>query len=352
MTVGTPQCKAWAVLKPGGDVVDFSYTPKPLEREEVEIAVDACGVCHSDLHQQQNDWKIGNYPMVVGHEIIGRITALGPAVSGVKLGQRVGVGPQCGSCEQCNECQTGVPQLCTQRIDIYNSPTGTPEQPHTYGGFSESVRCNYKWVFPIPDGLDSVDAAPIMCAGLTTWAPFQRHNVQRGDAVGIIGIGGLGHMAIQFASALGFETTAISTSANKREEAVKLGAKHFLNVKDTDQMKKTAATFDFMLMTVPAENFDWATYLNLLKPQGKMCIVGVTNMITIPSFALVARNITVVGSLLAPPSEIRRMLQFAADHKIHAMTESLPMNANNCNAALKKVAANSVRYRMVLVNNH
>ncbi|XXQ38937.1 Enoyl reductase (ER) domain-containing protein [Plasmodiophora brassicae] len=342
--------EAFAVMEAGGPVVPFQYTPLPLGSDQVEIAIDACGVCHSDLHQQCDDWGAAKYPIVLGHEIIGRITAMGNNVHERYVGQRVGVGPQTGSCETCTECTSGREQLCAQRVKSYNSPTGDSRQPYTYGGFSKRIRVQAKWAFPIPENLDTKTAAPILCAGETTWSPFVTHSIGKGSVVGVIGIGGLGHIAIQIAHARGCQTTAISTSPDKADEARRLGADHFLNAKDPTEMALGANTFDFLLSTISADGIDWTPYLNLLRPGGVLCLVGLPGKVSFRPGALVTKELSFTGSYLVPPSQIPVMLQFVADHGIQALIEDLPMTAENCNVALKRVADNAARYRMVLVN--
>jgi len=342
--------KAFAVYQAGGEVKDFEYTPIPLKDDEVEIAIECCGVCHSDLHQQHNDWKVANYPLVVGHEIIGQIVSVGSAVKGLAVGQRVGVGPQTGSCGDCRECNRKEEQFCGKKLKSYNTATGDVAQPHTYGGFAEYIRVRGDWAFPIPDGLDSVKASPLLCAGITTWTPFVYNKIGKGDKVGIIGIGGLGHVAVQFANKLGCDVTAISSSASKADEAKKLGAHHFLAMNDAQAVQAAKNSFDFLLCTVSADGVNWNSYFDLLRPDGTLCTVGLPNNISFNPMRMVGNRLKLTGSYLANNEDINNMLKFCAENKIEAMTESLEMNAENASKALKKVEENTPRFRVVLVN--
>jgi len=342
---------AFAVMKQGGPVQEFTYIPIDLRPDEVEVKIEACGVCHSDLHQQNNDWGIAKYPLVVGHEIIGHVINVGSEVpSELKMGDRVGVGPQTGSCLSCRECFRGEPQHCPKKDKSYNTPTGNDTQPMTFGGFAEKIRVKAAWAFPIPDGLPTVQAAPLLCAGVTTWTPFVRYNVTIGSKVGIVGFGGLGHVALQFAVKMGCDAYAISTSPNKRDEAKAYGA-GFINTKEAQDLETHKGSFDFLLSTISANGVNWDMYLDLLRPDGNLCMVGLPSDFTATPMKIVGKRLTISGSFLANNQEIRRMLQFCARNNITAKTEELPMTVENCNLALKKIHENSVRYRMVLRNH-
>jgi len=344
--------RAFAAYSQGGEIKDFEYTPLPLGPNDVEISIQACGVCHTDLHGVHNDWKMSTYPLVPGHEIIGQIIAVGDDVKTLKVGQRVGVGPQVGSCRSCKQCRRGEPQLCTGpcgMIQVYGSPTGNPTQPHTHGGFARSIRTPAAWTFAIPDALPTNSAAPLLCAGITTWGPFVHNKVTKDKRVGIIGMGGLGHLAVQFAVALGCHTTVISTSSDKMAEAKKFGAQGFLNMSDSKQVGDAAGTLDFVLSTVGAEiNAD--AYFSLLAPDATFVFVGVAPVMKFSPFPIIMKRANIQGSIVGSPSDIVNMLEFCAKHKITAQIEELDMSARNANQALKKVKDNSARYRMVLVN--
>lgn len=342
--------KAYMVPAAKAPVQDWTYSAIPLGPNDVEIKIECCGVCHSDLHQAHNDWGAANYPLVPGHEIIGNITAVGSEVKDLKVGDRVGVSPQASNCKECDQCKRGQEQLCAKMKGNYGSPTGDPIQPYTCGGFAEYTRISADWAFKIPDALPSIQAAPLLCAGLTTWMPFVTHKIKAGDKVGIIGIGGLGHIALQWASKLGCHVTAISSSADKAEEAKKFGAQAFLSSSDAKAMQEANGTFDFLLSTVSANGVNWTSYLWLLKPEGVLCCVGMPQKMEIAPAPLVMRKLSITGSLLASRAEIMNMLEFAAKHGVVAATEELAMTADNCNAALKRVEENKARYRVVLIN--
>lgn len=341
--------KAFAVKKACADLVEFEYLPIPLKDDEVEIDIECCGVCHSDLHQACDDWGSAHFPLVPGHEIVGYVVSKGKNVSCIDIGARVGVGPQTGSCKSCDVCLKGQAQHCASKIKSYNTPTGDKDQPFTYGGFSNRIRVNAEWAFSIPDALDSIACAPLLCAGVTTWMPFARHKLPKGSRVGIIGIGGLGHVALQFSHHLGYHTIAISSSSNKREEAKEFGATEFLDTSSSGVMDDFKGSLDFILCTVSA-SIDWSAYLRLLKAEGTFCLVGLPSEVKFTPGLVVTQSLNFCGSYLASPLEIKRMLEFCAIHSIKAKTESMQMNAFNVNLALKKIKDNSPRYRVVLVN--
>jgi len=343
---------AFAAYAKGGEIKDFEYTPLPLGPNDVEISIQACGVCHTDLHNVHDDWHCSSYPLVPGHEIIGQIIAVGDEVKSLRIGQRVGVGPQVGSCKMCKQCLRGELQLCNGpggMIQVYGTPTGNPVQPYTYGGFARSIRTPAAWTFPIPESLPTNSAAPLLCAGITTWAPFVHNKITKEKKVGIIGMGGLGHLAVQWAVALGCHTTVISTSADKAPEAKKYGAQGFVNINDSKQAGEAASSLDFILSTVSAEvNQD--LYMNLLAPDATFVYVGVPPVFKFNPFPMLLKRASVQGSILGSPSDMVSMLAFAAKHHIHAKIEEVDMSSMGANRALKKIHDNSARYRMVLVN--
>ncbi|GAB5355145.1 hypothetical protein AAMO2058_000181100 [Amorphochlora amoebiformis] len=342
--------KAFAAYEAKGSIKDFEYVPIPLKDDEVEIRVESCGVCHSDLHQVHNDWGGASFPLVPGHEIVGIVESLGKGVTTLKEGMRVGVGPQTGSCGICQDCKRGAQQLCKKKLKSYNTPTGDKLQPHTYGGFSERLRVKAHWAFPIPSGIPPNKVGPLLCAGITTWSPFVHYKVKKGDKVGICGFGGLGHMAVQFAAKLGCKTYVITRSPNKKPEAEKFGAAGFIVSTDEKQLASHKDSFDFLLSTISGPGVKWEQFLNLLKPDGKLCCVGLPPSMTFRPNALVVKRLTICGSYLASHSEIKSMLDFCDKYKVYPQTEELEMNAKNANEALEKVGKNTVRYRMVLVN--
>ncbi len=328
-----------AVHAAGAELLAFKYAPGPLDADEVEIAVSHCGICHSDVHLIQNDWGLSEYPFIPGHEIVGTVAAAGSRVKSLEVGQRVGLGWQSNSCGHCEWCMKGMENLCAQS-------EATCVKRH--GGYADSVRANARFVVPIPGPLDSASAAPLLCGGITVYNPMRSHGVNPSSRVGIIGIGGLGHLALQFARAFGAEVTAFSTNPEKEAEARALGAHHFVYSRDSKQMQAVAAKFDFILNTANADQ-DWAAYISSLRPTGALGFVGVPpSPATFSVFPLVAAHRSVCGSNTGSPARIREMLDVAARHGIKAQIESFPMR--QANEALQKVKKNAVRYRAVLAN--
>jgi uncharacterized zinc-type alcohol dehydrogenase-like protein len=329
---------AFAALAAKEALVPHAYEPAPLGPFGVEIQISHCGICHSDLHLIDNDWSVSEYPLVPGHEIVGRVTAVG-AESTLGVGQRVGVGWQRSACLDCELCRANKENLCLQQ-------QATCVRHH--GGFAERIRTDGRFAFPLPDALDSATAAPLLCGGVTVFAPLRRWGVGNGARVGVIGIGGLGHLALRFLAAMGCETTAFTSSPDKRAEASRLGAHDVASSTVPREIQAHKNRFDFLLCTVPAK-LDWITYLQALKPGGALCLVGASpGLMQFPAAQLLSGQRTVAGSDIGSRRDIREMLSFAAEHKIAAEIESAPMK--DVNAALSRVRENRVRYRMVLSN--
>lgn len=327
----------FACYNPKEKMRAFAYEPGPLGENEVEVRVTHCGICHSDIHLIDNDWKISSYPFIPGHEIVGTVSAKGKNVRNLDIGRRVGVGWQCGSCGVCTSCQSGNENLCSQSLATCVG---------RHGGYAEAVRSDAKFAIPIPDGLDSAATAPLLCGGVTVYSPLRMHQVRDGMAVGVVGIGGLGHLALQFAKARGCRVTALSTSANKSAEAKNFGAENFLLTTDAAAMRDAAESLDFILVTASAD-IDIAGLLALLKPFGKICVVGaLPKPMLIPAMSLIQGCKSIVGSAIGAPETIREMLDIAVRHKVAARIETVAMA--EVNAALDKVRANQARYRMVL----
>ncbi len=328
----------WAAMAAKEPLQPYTYEPKELGPWEVEIAISHCGLCHTDLHLISDDFGWDGFPLVPGHEVVGTVRALGSAVSRFAIGQRVAVGWQRSSCMECEWCLRGEENCC-------------PGQQATcvghYGGFAEAIQIDSRFVFPMPNGLASESAAPLLCGGITVYSPL-RQDARPWSRVGVIGVGGLGHMAIQFARAFGCEVTAFSTTPAKQQDALRLGAHHFVNSRDPAQMAKCARSFDLLLDAVPAE-LDWATWINLLRPKGALTVVGAsTGMITVPIPLLLLGQVSLRGSLIGSRSAIDEMLRFAALHGITAQVEVMPMA--DVNAALDRMRRNEARYRIVLKN--
>ncbi len=323
----------------GAELLPFRYEPGELGPLEVEIGISHCGICHSDLHLISNDWGISQYPFIPGHEVIGAITAVGSAVRSLKVGQRVGLGWQSNSCGECEWCTRGMENLCALA-------EATCVRRH--GGYATQVRANARFVIPIPDALESEKTAPLLCGGITVYSPLRSHGINPASRVGIIGIGGLGHLAIQFARVFGAEVTAFSTSAAKQNEARALGAHRFVNTRETRALKEVSGSLDFILSTVNADQ-DWGIYIQALRPTGTLCFVGIPpSPVAIQAFPLIAGIRSITGNPTGSPYRIREMLDVAARHGIKAQTESFPMA--KVNEAIEKVKKNKVRYRAVLAN--
>jgi uncharacterized zinc-type alcohol dehydrogenase-like protein len=305
----------------------------------VEIGITHCGICHSDIHLISNDWGISQYPFIPGHEIIGTVTATGSQVHSLKTGQRVGLGWQSNSCGECEWCTRGLENLC---------PQSEATCVHRHGGYANRVRANSRFVVKMPDALPSEQAAPLLCAGITVYNPMRDHGINPSSRVGVVGIGGLGHLAIQFARVFGAEVTAFSTSASKEEEARALGAHRFVNTRESKAMKEVAGTHDFILNTANGDQ-DWNVYIQALRPTGALCFVGVPpSPVSLQAFPLIAGIRTVTGSPIGSPHRLREMLDVAARHGVKAMVEAFPMA--KANDAIEKVKKNKVRYRAVLAN--
>ena len=317
----------------------YHYDPGKLGSQEVEIAITHCGICHSDLHLIANDWGISQFPFIPGHEIVGTVTAVGNEVRALKAGERVGLGWQSNSCGQCEWCTRGMENLC---------PTAEGTCVHRNGGYADRVRANARFVVAIPDALKSELTAPLLCAGITVYNPLRTHGVNPSSRVGVVGIGGLGHLAIQFARVFGAEVTAFSTSAAKEEEARALGAHHFVNSRESKALKEVVGSQDLILNTANADQ-DWGTYIQALRPTGTLCFLGVPpSPVSVQAFQLISGLRTISGSPTGSPHQLREMLDVAARHGVKATIEAFPMS--KANQAIEKVKKNKVRYRAVLAN--
>src|ERR1700678_4645605 len=274
-----PVFQGFATHAAGAELLPYKYDPGDIKPNEVEIAISHCGICRSDIHMVDNDWGISQYPLIPGHEIVGKVTVTGNAVLGLNTGDRVGVGWQANSCGHCEWCLQGEENLCADS-------QGTCV--HRNGGYADRVRINARFVIPIPEALKSEHAAPLLCGGITGYHPLRTHGINPSSRVGVIGIGGLGHLAIQFARTFGAEVTAFSTTANKEDEARKLGAHRFVNSRESKALKEVAGTQDFIISTINADQ-DWGVYIQALRPTGTLCFVGVPpSPVALHAFPLIA----------------------------------------------------------------
>lgn len=332
----TMNYQAWVAKAAKQPMVLETVDLGPLGAEDVEVAVEHCGLCHSDLSVLNNEWGISQYPAILGHEVVGRITALGSNAKGLKVGQRVGVGWNSGSCMHCHQCMSGTHHLC---------PQVQPTIVGHHGGFASHIRSHRAWAIALPDKLNFAEAGPLLCGGVTVFAPLTMY-VKPTDRVGIIGIGGLGHMAVKFATAYGCDVTAFTSSENKFDEAKGFGANHVVSSKDSAAIKKLAGNFDLLISTVNVK-LDWDAMIGTLAPNGRLHVVGaVLEPIPVSAFSLILGQRSVSGSPTGSPVAIETMLDFASRHNIAPQTEHFPMR--NINEAFARLESGQARYRIVL----
>lgn len=336
MTIQAP-IRAFAAHSAKGVLQSYSYDPGALGDEDVEIRVEHCGICHSDLALIDSEWFPSSYPVVPGHEVVGVITALGPRAKGRQIGQRVGIGWHSSSCCHCNFCLGGEQNLCATR---------QPTIIGRHGGFADRLRAHWSWAVPIPEALDPAAAGPLMCGGGTVFLPFVIKEVKPTDRVGVVGIGGLGHLAVKFARAWGCEVTAFTSSSAKREEALALGAHRTVSSVDRAELKAAAGSLDFLLVTAGA-SLDWDALINTLAPKGRLHLVGVvTEKMNLKSGALLSWQKSLSASPTPSPTLLARMLEFSARHQILPQVERFPMS--RVNEAVEHLRSGKARYRVVL----
>lgn len=341
------QTKAFAAQSPTSGLAPHNIERRAPRPDDVSIEIDYCGVCHTDIHFAHNDWGVTEYPVVPGHEIVGRVTSVGPQVKAFKEGDVVGVGCMVDSCRTCSACDAGLEQYCSNGMTgTYN---GEDRHDHsiTYGGYSERIVVSERFVVRVPEKLDIKAAAPLLCAGITTYSPLRHYGVKAGHKVGVIGMGGLGHMGVKFAKALGAEVTIFTRSESKVGEAKKQGADHVVVSTDEDQMAAVAETFDFMLDTVPVQH-DLNPYLNCLTYDGTHIIVGLLEPVEPPleARALVFKRRVLAGSLIGGMPETQEVLDFCAEHDISCDVEMLDIH--NINDAYERMKKGDVKYRFVI----
>jgi len=330
---------AYAVKEPKGKLVPFSYESGELSPENIDIKVSYCGLCHSDMSMMNNDWGMTQYPIVPGHEIIGEIVAVGNAVKNLKVGDKVGLGWMSSSCMSCSQCMSGDHNLCA-------NSEGTIIGRH--GGFAEYVRSHWSWAIPIPEGMDLSKAGPLLCGGITVFSPIFLSNLKPTDSVGVIGIGGLGHLAIKFLKHWGCDVIAFSSNPSKKDEILSMGANKVINSKDSEELKSVTGKLKFILNTTNV-SLDWDSYLTALSPKGKLHTVGaVLEPMEIPAFSLIMGDKSVGGSPIGSPEIIRIMLDFCNRHNIYPNVEEFPME--EVNEAIEHLEQGKARYRIVLKN--
>ncbi len=329
--------RALAVNKAGAKLEPFEFEARELEDHEVEISVSHCGLCHSDLSMINNDWGASQYPLVPGHEVVGKISKVGASVSSRRLGETVGLGWHSDFCSTCNSCETGDHNLCH---------SAQPTIIGRHGGFAEKIQASAAAVVALPSGMDPANAGPLFCGGITVFNPIVQFDVKPSDRVAVIGIGGLGHLAIQFLNAWGCEVTAFSSSKSKAQEAQSLGAHHVLNSTNIEGLNRARNTFDFILCTVNV-NLDWKSYLNTLSPRGRLHFVGaITDPLAISAAQLMGKQLQISSSPVGSPTTIKQMLDFAVRHNIEPKVEVFPFH--KANEAVEKLKAGDMRYRAVL----
>ena len=342
---GRTHSQAYGVASSEAPVEPMTVERRALRPEDVAIKITHCGICHSDLHMAHNDWGMSVYPMVPGHEIVGIVTGVGSAATKFKVGDRAAVGCLVDSDQSCEHCRAGHEQFCPNWVMTYGGKD-LQDGSVTYGGYSDHVVVRQEFVCRVPENLDISRTAPLLCAGITTYSPLRKFGVGPGTKVGIAGLGGLGHMGVKLAAAMGAEVTMITTSPEKGQDARELGAHDVLISKDQAAMDAAAERFDFILNTIPVAH-DVGPYLNLLKPNGVMVIVGAIDMLQgVHGGALAMRNRTIAGSLIGGLPETQEMLDFCAEHGVLPEVEHI--NPGEINEAWDRMAKGDVRYRFVI----
>jgi len=339
------QTKGYAAPSVNAPLVPFAFERRELRPHDVGIEIKFCGICHSDIHQARDEWGGSIFPMVPGHEIAGIVSDVGSQVTKYKVGDRVGVGCMVDSDRTCDACRRGLEQYCSGgNVVTYNGldKDGAP----TYGGYSDRIVVDENFVLRIPDSLPLDAAAPLLCAGITTYSPLRHWNAGPGKKVAIVGMGGLGHVGVKLAHALGAEVTVLSQTLSKQADGKRFGADHYYATSDPQTFAKLAGTFDLIVNTVSAE-LDWNAYLALLKLDGALVVVGApSNPIPVAAFSLIAGRKTLAGSGIGGIKETQEMLDFCAEHGIVCDIETIPIQ--QVNEAYDRVLASDVRYRFVI----
>jgi uncharacterized zinc-type alcohol dehydrogenase-like protein len=337
---------AYAAQNATAPLAPFNFERRVVGAHDVQIEIVYCGVCHSDIHQVRNEWGGAMYPMVPGHEIVGKITSIGSHVKNFKVGDLAGVGCFVDSCRECDNCKENLQQYCEKgMVGTYNGKekeTGLP----TYGGYSTQIVVDEQYTLKVSDKLPLSGVAPLLCAGITTYSPLRHVGVRKGHKVAVLGLGGLGHMAVKFAVAFGAEVTMLSSSPSKKVDASKLGAHHFILTSNEVAMKEAQNSFDFILNTVSAPH-DYNVYLNLLRTNGTMIVVGAPPLpLQVPAFNLIAKRRSIMGSLIGGIKETQEMLDFCAEHNIVSDVEVIDIK--KINESYERILKGDVRYRFVI----
>ncbi|NBG82890.1 alcohol dehydrogenase catalytic domain-containing protein [Acinetobacter baumannii] len=341
----TTEVLGYAALSSETPLVPFKFERRTPREDDVVIQIEYCGVCHSDLHQAKNDWGFSAYPLVPGHEIVGRVTSIGPKVTKYKVGDLVGIGCMVDSCRTCSACHSGLEQYCEEgNIQTYGGVDRHDQRP-TYGGYSQSITCSQDFVLKVPENLDAQAVPPLLCAGITTWSPLRHWNVGKGSKVAVVGLGGLGHMAIKLANALGAEVTLFTRSANKEQDAKQLGAHHVVLSTDENQMKSVLNQFDLIVDTVPY-NHDLKPYIPTLALNGTIVLVGYLGEISANSVPMILGRKSIAGSVIGGIKETQELLDICGEHNIVSEVEMI--NMQNINEAFERMLKSDVKYRFVI----
>lgn len=331
--------KSYAAAAAGAELELYEFDAGELQPQDVEVRVEFCGICHSDLSMIDNEWGFSQYPLVAGHEVIGRVHALGSEAQskGLKVGQRVGIGWTARSCGHCDACISGSQVNCQ---------SGSVATIMNKGGFADKIRADWQWVIPLPESIDAASAGPLLCGGITVFKPLLMHNITATSRVGVIGIGGLGHIAIKLLHAMGCEVTAFSSNPAKEQEVLAMGADRVVNSRDPEALTALAGQFDLIINTVNV-SLEWLPYFNALAWGGNFHTVGaVLTPIAVPAFSLISGDRSVSGSATGSPHELRALMKFAGRTKIAPQVEFYPMS--KINDALQHVRDGKARYRVVL----
>ena len=340
------QTKGYAAQTPETDLAPWNFERREVGEHDVQFDIKFCGVCHSDLHQIKNDWFPGIFPMVPGHEIVGVVTKVGSAVTKFKEGDIAGTGCLVNSCRVCDECKEGLEQYCTNGSSATYNGTEQDKKTPTYGGYSNTIVVNEDFVLRLNDKLDLAATAPLLCAGITTYSPLRYWKVGKGHKLGVVGLGGLGHMAVKFGVSFGAEVTVLSTSPEKEEDAKKLGAHKFLVTKDEAQMKSAKGSFDFIIDTVSAKH-DLNAYLGLLRTNGVMICVGAPSEPSpVSAFSIIGGRKSLAGSGIGGLPETQEMLDYCAEHNIVSDIEII--NMKDITPSYERMLKGDVKYRFVI----
>ncbi|EPX57048.1 Alcohol dehydrogenase [Cystobacter fuscus DSM 2262] len=341
-----PKTPAYAAPAAGKPLAPFSFEQREVGPHDVLIDILYSGVCHSDIHQARDEWGGAIFPMVPGHEIIGRVKQVGQHVTKLKVGDMAGVGCMVDSCRDCQTCRRDLEQFCERGMASTYNGTYMDRKTPTYGGYASRIVVTEHFALKVPAGLDPAAAAPLLCAGITTYSPLRQWNCKKGDRVGVVGLGGLGHMAVKLAASMGAEVTVLSTSRTKEADARRLGAQGFEVTKDADTFKKLSGRFDLIIDTISAPH-DYNQYLGMLRPQGTLVVVGVPpEAVPVHAFSLIGGNKRLVGSMIGGIAETQEMLDYCAKHNIVSDIEIIPIQ--KINEAYERMMKGDVRYRFVI----